>query len=67
MRNPIIKPLYDAKGNHIDDIVKCGNCGEFVCYPTEPDARLVYRYCHFCGVGIRWEGLEKEDGKNEHI
>lgn len=56
MMPPVIKPIYDAEGDHIDDIAKCGNCGSFICYPTELGARLHYRYCCHCGLAIDWKG-----------
>lgn len=55
-KTPIIKPIKDDKGNHIDDIVTCGHCGAFICYPTEHDAKKFYRYCTHCGMPIDWKG-----------
>lgn len=56
MKKPVIKPITDAKGKHIDDIVACGHCGAFICYPEEHGKSILYRYCDHCGMQIDWEG-----------
>ena len=56
MIKPEIKPIYDSKGDKIDEIAKCGICGAFICYPTEWEAKLHYRYCTHCGTEIDWKG-----------
>lgn len=54
MTKPIIKPIYTQKGIHIDDVVLCGSCRTFICYPTEHNVEEEYRFCHKCGVEIDW-------------
>lgn len=53
---PVIKELYDAKGNHVDNIAVCGHCGTFICYPEEHGKSILYRYCTHCGMPIDWKG-----------
>ena len=55
-RKPKIKPMIDSKGNHIDDIVVCGHCGAFICYPEDKHKDFFYRACDNCGMPIDWEG-----------
>lgn len=59
MKKPVIKPMIDANGKHIDDIVACGHCGAFICYPEDQDKDLIYR-CDHCGMPVDWKGGSNE-------
>ena len=54
MTKPIIKPIYTQKGIHVDDVVLCGSCRTFICYPTEHNIKEEYKFCHKCGEKIDW-------------
>ena len=59
-RKPEIKPMIDANGNHVDDIVACGHCGAYICFPEDEEKELIER-CDHCGMIIDWKG----DGADE--
>ena len=56
MKKPVVKPIIDAKGKNIDNIVACGHCGAFICYPEDHDKELIYCACDHCGMKIDWKG-----------
>ena len=33
----------------VDEVLYCKNCGAYICYPTEHNARDEYRYCIIVG------------------
>ena len=56
-----VEPLY-AKGNPnpIDYYVMC-ECGKWICYPNEYEAKDNYKYCPKCGNRIEWDWSDEED------
>ena len=53
---PVIKAINDSKGNAIDNIVACGHCGAFICFPDDHDKEILYCACDHCGMQIDWKG-----------
>lgn len=55
-----VEPLY-VKGNPIpiDYYVMC-ECGKWICYPTEYEAKENYKYCPKCGNRIEWDWSDEE-------
>lgn len=41
----------------VDEVLYCKNCGAYICYPTEHNARDEYRYCHHCGKLLDWDNV----------
>lgn len=47
--------------NVVDEVLYCKNCGAYVCYPTEHNARDEYRYCHHCGKLLDWDDVSMSE------
>lgn len=72
MRAPLeLRPLFSKPKTEVrtledvvDEVLYCKNCGAYVCYPTERNARDEYRYCHHCGKLLDWDDISiSEDYK----
>lgn len=66
LRPLFIKPKTEVRtlDDAIDEILYCKNCGAYVCYPTEHNARDEYKYCHHCGKLLDWDNVSiSEDYK----
>lgn len=45
----------------VDEVLYCKNCGAYICYPTEHNARDEYRYCHHCGKLLDWDNVSMRE------
>lgn len=45
----------------IDEVLYCKNCGAYICYPTEHNARDEYKYCHHCGKLLDWDNVSMSE------
>lgn len=45
----------------IDEMIYCKNCGAYICYPTEHNAKDEYRYCHHCGKLLDWDNVSMSE------
>jgi len=45
----------------VDEVLYCKNCGAYICYPTEHNARDEYKYCHYCGKLLDWDDISMSE------
>ena len=45
----------------VDEVLYCKNCGVYICYPTEHNAKDEYRYCHHCGKLLDWDNVSMSE------
>lgn len=45
----------------IDEVLYCKNCGAYICYPTEHNAKDEYKYCHHCGKLLDWDDVSMSE------
>ena len=45
----------------VDEVLYCKNCGAYICYPTEHNAKDEYRYCHHCGKLLDWDNVSMSE------
>ena len=63
LRPLFVKPKTEARtlDDVIDEMLYCKNCGAYICYPTEHNAKDEYRYCHHCGKLLDWDNVSKSE------
>lgn len=45
----------------IDEALYCKNCGAYICYPIEHNAKDEYKYCHHCGKLLDWDDVSMSE------
>lgn len=45
----------------VDEVLYCKNCGAYICYPTEHNAKDEYKYCHHCGKLLDWDNVSMSE------
>lgn len=63
LRPLFVKPKTEARTleDVIDEVFYCKNCGAYICYPTEHNAKDEYRYCHHCGKLLDWDNVSMSE------
>ena len=63
LRPLFVKPKTEAQTleDVVDEVLYCKNCGAYICYPTEHNARDEYRYCHHCGKLLNWDDVSMSE------
>lgn len=63
LRPLFVKPKTEVRtlDDVIDEMLYCKNCGAYICYPTEHNAKDEYRYCHHCGKLLDWDDVSMSE------
>lgn len=63
LRPLFVKPKTKARtlDDVIDEMLYCKNCGAYVCYLTEHNAKDEYKYCHHCGKLLNWDDVSMSE------
>lgn len=63
LRPLFVKPKTEVRTleDVIDGVLYCKNCGAYICYPTEHNAKDEYKYCHHCGKLLDWDDVSMSE------